>query len=169
MTIRSHQGGAFRVRSRSEINARVAKLLLDGDHVDKDRLEELRHRATWLEVPLEQAALEEGVVDQPRLLDMLARITGVPVFNMATMPIEEQALATISAKTVTEFNIVPVCVKNGVVTVATDHVWEVTDEDHLRVMLGYEIAWVFCTTREINEYIKHYYGVGIKSFLKMQN
>jgi type II secretory ATPase GspE/PulE/Tfp pilus assembly ATPase PilB-like protein len=161
------RGAAFQIRSRSEINARLAEALRKEGFVDEDRLAELQHRSTWVEVPLEKLMLREGLISEEMLLNVLARITGVPVLNMARIRIERQALETMSAKSVTEYNIIPVGMQSGTVTVATDHVWDITEEDHLRVILGYNIAWVFAPAQEIRECIKHYYGVGIETFLRL--
>ncbi len=169
MVNKSNHTVSFKIRSRAEIHSRLAEGLIEGGYLDRDRMDELDHRATWLEMSLERVVLDEGVITEAGLLEMLARITGVPVMDMGKVKLERRALNTVSVKTIVAYKIMPVSIKNGVLTLAADHVWDVTDEDHLRVILGYTIDWVLCSSKEINECIKHYYGVGVETFLQLKN
>lgn len=160
-----NMAGTFKIRSRSEIESRLGVALLQKGLVDKKRLEELRHRSAWIDLPLEKLVRQENLISEKELLKILARISGVSVLNMARIEIDQHALDAISALTVTKFNIMPVKLQNGVVTLVTDHIWDATEEDHLRVILGYSIEWMLAVSDEIRECIKHYYGVGIEIFL----
>ncbi len=169
MTDSLQRGASFSIRSRNDINSRLARVALDSGLVDKQRIENLQHRSLWIDVPLEKLMLQEGLVSEKQLIQLLSRITDVPVLNMTHLDIELETIETVSARTVTAHNIIPVKMKGGVVTLATDHIWETTDEDHLRVIIGYSIDWMLATSQEIKECIKHYYGVGIETFLNIKS
>lgn len=165
---RNQSGSSFRIQSRSEINARLAKALEDQGYLSERRLKELQHRSSWLDIPLEKLILQEDILSEDKLIPILAEIAGVPLMDMSRIEIDQRVLETMSPKTVTEFNIIPINIQSGVVTVATDHVWGTTEEDHLRVILGYSIEWVLAPSQHIHECVKHYYGVGIETFLNLK-
>lgn len=165
MNVEAIKGGVFKLRSRAEIGKRLARVMIDDGVVEARRMEELRHRAAWLDIPLARLLLQEGVVSEEQILKMIASITGVPTMNVGRIEVDPQVLESISARTVTKFNIMPVKMAKGVVTLLTDHVWDATDEDQLRVIIGYSIEWVLVPSQEIKECIKHYYGIGIESYL----
>jgi len=160
---------SFKVRSRAEIQSRLVALLREREILDKERLEEIGHRATWIEEPIEKVLLREALVEEPLLLELLSSITGVPVLLMAKLEIDAVAVDCVPPRTATTYHVMPVRLRNGVLTLATDHIWELNEEDQLRVMLGYAIQWVLATTREIFECVRHYYGVGIETLLRIQS
>ncbi|MBN1558168.1 MAG: type II/IV secretion system protein, partial [Lentisphaerae bacterium] len=66
----------------------------------------------------------------------------------------------------TRYNVVPLHFRDEVLTLASDRVHDVREEDHLRALLERPIEWSLCRRREVAESIKHYYGVGIQTFVE---
>lgn len=168
MKANSSKGASFRNRSRSEIGARLGQALIDAELIDAKRLDELRHRSAWIDQSLEKIIRREGVISEDEMLKCLSKICGVPTVNMAGVDIDQTVVDSVSARTATKFSIMPLKISQGAISIITDHVWEASDEDQLRVVLGYSIEWLLATTREVRECIKHYYGVGVETFLDLR-
>jgi len=164
----SFKGASFRISSRSEIGARLGKALLDAGLIDAAKLDELRHRSAWIDQSLEKVIRRESVISEKQMLECLSRITGVPTVNMARIEIDKSVIDSVSARTATKFEIMPLKISQGTITLLTDRVWETSDEDQLRVILGYSVEWLLATTQEIRECIKHYYGVGVETLLEIR-
>ncbi len=169
MTPKPRATSSFGLRSRAEVQSQLMTLLREREILDQNQLEDISRRAAWLEEPLEKILLRENLVEEADILAMLSSISGVPVLLMARMEIDKQAVDCVPPRTALTYHVMPVRLKNGVLTLATDHVWEVNEEDQLRVMLGYAIQWVLSTTTEIMACIRHYYGVGVETFMLIKS
>lgn len=157
------QGGT--ARSRRHVMERLAEVLIERDLVSRDRLEELQHRAHWLDEDLDQLLMDERVVPADVVYDALGAITGFPVASMVHTTVEEQAVAMVPDRVAALYHVMPIRFSRGTLTLATSVVYDIKEEDKLRVLLGAAIEWVLCPAEEIAACVKHYYGVGVEALL----
>jgi type II secretory ATPase GspE/PulE/Tfp pilus assembly ATPase PilB-like protein len=168
MNASTAKGAVFKISSRSEIGARLGRLLVEEGAITARKIDELRHRSTWIDQPFERVLRRSGEVPENAILNALARITGVPTVDMARIEIDPAVVELVPARTATKFSVMPLRVAGGTITMVTDHVWEAAEEDQLRVITGYSLEWLLGTSEELKECIKHYYGVGVETFLDIQ-
>jgi type II secretory ATPase GspE/PulE/Tfp pilus assembly ATPase PilB-like protein len=44
----------------------------------------------------------------------------------------------------------------------------IAEEDHLGLLLGHPVQWCLCPWSEIGEYVKHFYGVAVDTYLQLE-
>jgi len=152
-------------RVPGEVMERLADLLVERELLTRDRVDEFRDRATWLNQDLDRIIAREGAVPERDMLDLVSEITGVPVVRIAETGISTEAVDCMSPRIVSRFHVMPIGEDDSGVTVAADRVHSASDEDQLRVLLGRPVQWRLCTANEIRECIKHYYGVAVETFI----
>ena len=92
------QAIASPVRSVAEVMHKVAEILVAGEKLTADRMEELEHRAEWLDEPLDRIIRRERAVPQTDLLDAVSAVTGIPVCRLGRLNIDADTLTTVPAK-----------------------------------------------------------------------
>lgn len=157
------------VRSVKEVMHKVAGILVAEEKLTADRMEELEHRAEWLDEPLDRVIRRERAVPQTDLLDAVSAVTGIPVCRLGRLNIDTDTLATVPAKLADHYRIMPLSLDSGTLTVASYRVYDVAEEDQLRVVIGHPLQWILAPSRDISESIKHYYGVGISTLLTQED
>jgi type II secretory ATPase GspE/PulE/Tfp pilus assembly ATPase PilB-like protein len=156
------------IRSCKDVMHQIGQVLVSEGHVAADRLEELEHRAQWLDEPLDRIIRREDVVPQIVLLNAASTVTGIPACRLGQLKVDAEAVATITSKLAEHYRIMPLSLSDGALTVATYRIYDVSEEDQLRVVIGRPLRWVLAPSRDISESIKHYYGVGIGALLGPQ-
>ena len=157
------------VRSVKEVMRKVAEIIVARGQLTADRMEELEHRAEWLDEPLDRIIRREHAVTQPDLLDAVSAVTGIPVCRLGRLSVDAETLAAVPAKLADHYRIMPLSLDSGTLTVASYRVYDVAEEDQLRVVIGLPLRWILAPARDISESIKHYYGVGINTLLTRQD
>ncbi len=139
--------------------------LIRDQRVPENTLGELRQRARWLDEPLSGLLLREGILSETTLRDTLAAISGYPTVSLAEARIAPDAVKRVPVTAVSRCRIMPIRLQKDAIVIASDHIVDSAEAEQLRVLLGIPIEWVLCTPNELAESIKHFYGVGLKSFL----
>ncbi len=133
--------------------------------VPKDKIEELKHRARWLDESIDHLVLREGLLSEADLRDLLSSVGGVKIISLVQTRIAPDAVERVPATAVSRCRIMPIQIREERMVLASDRLIEHDEAEQLRILLGTAIDWVLCTSHELTECIKHYYGVGLKSFL----
>ena len=133
--------------------------------VSDDKIEELMHRARWLDEPIAELALREGLVTETELRDLLATMSGARTVSLSQTRIAPEAVERVPATAVSRCRFMPVEIAGERIVLATDRIVDHAESEQLRILLGASIEWVLCTVHELSECIKHYYGVGLSRFL----
>ncbi len=157
------------LRSRTQARARLLSLLRQHQTLPAEQIEEIEHRSRWLNEPLEELLLREELLDEATLAKLLSASTGFPVVSMTQLRIPREVLEKMPINAVAKYAVIPMSCDEHVMTLATHHIPSLDDEDQLRMLLGYSLDWALCLRRELKECIKHYYGVGIDTFLKIKS
>ena len=153
-----------RWRLPRRVNEQVIKTLCDRGILTKDQLEEYEHRATWLKKEILHLISKDGLITERELLKMVSDICGIPLIRIADVEVSKEAVESVPARVASRFDVVPLAIDDDTVRLATDRLRPTEDDDHLRVLLGKSMNWALCTSHEIRECIKHYYGVGVDTF-----
>jgi len=155
-------------RSLAEIRARLARALVDEGRITTAALQDLQQRAAWRKEPLEQALIREESLTEEELLLHFSRLTQIPMLKGRRLEIDEKAVEAVPPRAVVRYRIMPLYFEGTAVVLATDHLRDPDEESELRVILGRPVTWMLCTAREVTEFITHFYGIGIETFLDLQ-
>jgi type II secretory ATPase GspE/PulE/Tfp pilus assembly ATPase PilB-like protein len=143
----------------------LARLLVERNLLSADTLEELVDRADLLSESIDLIIAREKIVPEEDMVALLSEITGIPTQSKIHAQIELSAVESVPARVVARYRVMPVSVDGDRITLATDSVREIKEEDELRVLLNLAVDWVLCSSHEVSECIRHYYGVAVASFL----
>ncbi len=146
---------------------RLGPELLRAGLLQAGALEEFERQAVRQEEPLDRVLLRAQAVPPADWVRVLAAVTGLPVHPMTRENLSRELAARIDPRLVARYRLLPVSLRRGVLTLATDRLRDVEEEDHLRVLLGFEVRWVLCPPTELEECIQRLYGVALDAFLSI--
>lgn len=136
--------------------------------VPERKVEELCHRARWLGEPITNLVLREGILSGTQLRDSLSAISGIPTISLAEIRVAPEAVERVPVTTVSRCRIMPLLLRKEHIVLACDRIVSHSETEQLHVLLGCPIKWALCTPNELSESIKHFYGVGLQSFLDIE-
>lgn len=110
-----------------------------------------------------------GLSDEESVLRAVASVLGHEYLDVSELPVDEELIQKMPARTVTQFKVVPVSFDNGQLTVATSDPFREGLEDALRLATGLDIALVYCPEEKIIRQSQKCYGVGADLLAKMDN
>ncbi len=154
-------------RSLAEMRARLGRMLIEEGRLNASDLQDLQQRAAWNKEPLEHALQREHILTEEEVLHRFARLTQIPVLQGRQLQIDETAVAAVPPRTVVRYRVMPLHFAGDAVVLATDHLRDSEEESELRVLLGRPVQWTLCTARELTEFITHFYGIGLETFLNL--
>ncbi len=155
-------------RSLTEIRAKLCAILIDEGIITKAALEDLQQRAAWKNEPIESALLREEIISEEDLLDRLSNISGIPRLENRAITIGDNVIMSVPPRAAVHYRIMPLILEEDQIILATDRLRDPDEDAQLRVILGRSIQWMLCTSREVSEFITHFYGIGIETFLDIE-
>lgn len=99
-------------------------------------------------------------VTERQMMEVLAEQQGIPFIDLKEIVIDKEAVKSVTAKFVWHYKIMPISIKNNVLTVAMSDPFDTWPIDDLEAHLGYKVEKVRSTAADIADAIKKYYGVG---------
>ncbi|MDP6637511.1 MAG: type II secretion system ATPase GspE [Phycisphaerae bacterium] len=138
----------------------IAEILLEKGLVTPAHLTQAMELRRTDGLRLDRALVQIGCLTEEELLEVLSEQLSIPLIDLASVEISNDALSAIPPKLVFRKNIVPVSRENGTLTVATSDPFDLYSFDELRLLTGLEINPVLATQDEISKIIKAHFGVG---------
>ena len=102
---------------------------------------------------------EEQALHEKELLKAVAEQQGTPFLELRDIEIDEKVVRNIPAKFAWHYKIMPVRMKDNVLTIAISNPFDMWPIDDLETNLGYRVDKVLATSSDILEAIRKYYGV----------
>jgi len=140
------------------MNAVLAKLL-DVGLIDQSAASDVESLVATGS-PLDEALLAASGIEEEVLLRFLATEFVVPYIDLETSPPDKEFLSQFPARILMTHRLLPVSQDNGVVTVASNHLFDTSGLDELRMACGLEIRPALATSSEIARCISLLLGVG---------
>ncbi len=109
------------------------------------------------------AVVREGFAAEEPLLQALGKELGLDVFPLAAAVIAPEILQKIPTKAVFQYNVIPVAMENGALSVAIHNPFEPGLADALRLASGLRIRLVLSRAPDISAATKKFYGVGAET------
>jgi len=110
--------------------------------------------------PLEEALLSAGGLTEERLLGYLSDEFHVPRVDLETVQPDPAFLSRFPARVLLAYWLLPVSQENGVVTVATNRLFDTSGLDELRMATGLDVRPALAPGVEIRRAISTLLGVG---------
>jgi type IV pilus assembly protein PilB len=115
---------------------RLGQVLIDLGYIDDDKLWEILDEAKSTGLPVGQVALSKGLITETQLLQALADQFSIKFLTAEELKPSPEALAAIPETVASVFKVLPLTIKEGVVTVAIGDPMNLPSLDDLRNMQG---------------------------------
>ncbi len=149
---------------RESLNDALLKRIKKEQLFQPSHIETIEHKVTWLDENVFSILEENAAYPNEKLLNHVSEITGIPIISLSRIQIDKEQLKTFDTSIVAHFDIMPVQINDNMVIFASDRILSQGNLEELDVLLNKKTAWYLCSTEELRECIKHYFGVAFKSF-----
>lgn len=112
---------------------------------------------------LVKTLVRERIVPEDRLLQALARQQGIPFLALRDTPVEAAAIASLTARFVSHYRILPVRLAGGVLTIAVPNPFDLSAVEDIESSLGLRVALALACESDILEAVQRHYGVGAET------
>lgn len=138
----------------------LGQQLVANGKLSEDDLEMAKRESHKTGESLQSALVKLGVTDEEDILKVLASLLNLKYVKISDMTIPREVIERVPAKLVTHYHIVPIETDPYTLYVATTDPNNVHDFDDLGLLLKTEIEPIVSSTKEIDDAIKRYYGIG---------
>jgi len=108
-----------------------------------------------------------GYLSQDELFPVLAEQLGVEYVKLKDRNINPSVIEKVPAKFASHYKLIPLDIKDGVLTIALANPVDIHTIDDIKLLLGYDTKPVLASEEDIVEAIRKYYGVGADTLEKM--
>jgi len=138
---------------------KLGQILIDLGYINDDQLWDiLEEQKQSPGQPIGQVAVRMGIVNQRQVTEALAEQWGMPLVNLEETTIQPNVLEIVPQTMAEMYKIMPVSMKNNVLTVAMADPQNVGILDDLRNFLGHEIRGAVSSAPDVEAAIARYYA-----------
>jgi type IV pilus assembly protein PilB len=138
---------------------RLGQILVDLGYLTEDQLwDVLEEQKQSPGEIIGQVAIRMGLVTDVQVTEALAEQWGMPVVNLAETTIPPNVLEIVPQTMADIYKIMPVSLKNNVLTVAMADPQNVAALDDLRNFLGYDVRGAVSNLQDVEQAVTRYYA-----------
>jgi len=137
---------------------KLGQILVDLGYLTDDQLWDVLEEQKQSSGLIGQVAIRLGAVTEAQVTEALAEQWGMPVINLAETNIPPQVLELVPQTMAEIYKIMPVSLRNDVLTVAMADPQNVAALDDLRNFLGNEVRGAVSSLADVEEAIARYYA-----------
>lgn len=138
---------------------RLGQILVDLGYINEDQLWDILEEQKQAEGEIiGQVAVRMGLVTQEQVTEALAEQWGLPVVNLNETTILPKVLETVPQTMAELYRIMPLTIKDNVLTVAMADPQNLAALDDLRNMLGIEVRGAVSNARDVEAAIAKFYA-----------
>lgn len=108
-----------------------------------------------------------GFASEDRIFSLLSRQLKVDYVKLKDLDIAPAIIQKVTPKFASHYNIIPIDLKENILTIAMADPLDIRTLDDLRLLLGFEVKSVLSSEFQIQEAIRKYYGVGAETIERM--
>jgi type II secretion system protein E len=138
----------------------VGQMLVAAGRLDADDLDHAIRESHKTGERLDAVIVKMGLAQEEDVLRALAQQLQIPFVKLSELQIAKEVIERIPAKVASHFHLVPVDQHNGTIRVACSDPLNMHMLDDLSLMLKLEVEPVVSSTKDIDDAIKKYYGIG---------
>lgn len=116
---------------------------------------------------LKEAVVKYGSVKEPDMLSAVGSILGLEMCNIEQRQPTPEALSSLPASIVYQFNVLPVKRDGQTITIISDDPFETRSANGIRMAIGCRTEKLLAPKDDLEKAIKRYYGVGADAIEKM--
>jgi len=136
----------------------LKKVLLEQKMIDPASLNQLITHAEVNEELLADRLIEEGVVDEQKLVSLLVERLGTQPVDISEIKIEKKVLETIPKLIVINYQVIPVARLGHTLILAMINPADVLTIDHINALTGFYVHPILSSSREIEKAIAAFYS-----------
>ena len=138
---------------------RLGQILVDLGHLTEDQLwDVLEEQKQSPGEIIGQVAVRLGFVSEAHITEALAEQWGMPVVNLSETNIPPKVLELVPQTMAEIYKIMPISLKNDVLTVAMADPQNVSALDDLRNFLGYDVRGAVSTPQDVEQAVERHYS-----------
>ena len=147
---------------------RIGQILVDLGFLTDEQLEAvLEEQEQQPGALFGRVAEEMQLITDDQLIQALAEQMGMQTISLEEFKFEEEVIEKISETMAQLYRVVPLKFENNLLTVATCDPQNLTIQDELRTFLGFDIAMVVATERDVLQSITRHYDSEAESVEKL--
>ena len=139
-------------------NERIADLFIDQGLMDRSQADDVLLETTQNGKAIEQALVDNGIVDKQQFYQTLADALGTDVVDLDTVEISPGLLKLIPAGLARLHRALPIGLQDNSVRVALADPLDTQTVEDLRFALGHDIQVVIAPNEQIEERLRKHYG-----------
>jgi type II secretory ATPase GspE/PulE/Tfp pilus assembly ATPase PilB-like protein len=163
MNEEKHSGLSEKRFFSDQLMFELAENLLQQGVITREQIQDLMSRANLTGRTLDELLIKESIVSEEKVLQTLSQLTNIPFKHIADITIQPEAVKKVPARVVLRYQVMPLTLNGGVITLAVSRVPSISVAESLRLLLDVAIDWVLCTEADISKSIKHFYGLGAET------
>ncbi|MDD5173762.1 MAG: ATPase, T2SS/T4P/T4SS family [Candidatus Omnitrophica bacterium] len=136
----------------------ISKGLINMESLERALLDQEQHKNL-----LGETLIKLGLITTDNFYSALAEQLGVEYVKLQDMRIDTAIIEEIPAKFACHYELMPIKVENGVITVAMVNPMDIHTIDDIKLLLKKDIKTCLASRDDILEAIKKYYGVGAET------
>jgi len=125
---------------------------------ERDLQEALKSHRRSRDLPLGKILTNMGIVDPETIKAVMANKMGIPFVDMRKLNIGPEVLGRIPEGVANRYRVVPLCVSEGALVIASENPLRMDDMDELRFFTGMRVLPVMASDDDIGFALKTYYG-----------
>lgn len=141
--------------------------LLEKKLISEKKLVKAESESKKSNVSLPRYLIDTEMIDEEKLLALMASIINVPFVNLKKSTIEEEAVKAVPVRFVWHYEFMPIKLEGRKLTIAVNYPLNIRVQDEIRLSLGYEIFMVLARREHILELLKAHYGLASDTVDKM--
>ncbi|HQP10508.1 MAG TPA: ATPase, T2SS/T4P/T4SS family [Candidatus Omnitrophota bacterium] len=145
----------------------LAKILLDQQLIGQEGLEGALQESEKFNRPFSTLLVEQGLIEEGKLLDILSKELKLPFVNLREMAIAKPVIDKVPLKFATYYKFMPLDIQDRVMTIAVAYPLDIKTQDEIRTQLGYEVKMALSLESDINDTLKIHYGLAADTINKI--
>ena len=138
---------------------KLGQILVDLGHINDDQLWDiLEEQKQSPGTVIGQVAVRMGLATQAQVTEALAEQWGMPIINLEETNIQPNVLEIVPQTMAEMYHVMPISLKNGVLTVAMADPQNIGALDDLKNFLGHEIRGAVSSGPDVEAAIARYYA-----------
>ncbi|MBU1083574.1 MAG: GspE/PulE family protein [Candidatus Omnitrophota bacterium] len=147
---------------------KIGKILLDMGAITEDQVNQASSVSRKTGKLFGQVLIDEEYITEEQLLTALGTQMNIPYYpSLRDIKVPESVIRSVPVKIVWHYKFMPISLDDGVLTVALSDPHEIWSAEDIKLVLGYNTEIVLAPSREINDAIRKYYGVGAETVQKI--
>lgn len=152
---------------QSSSDKSVYSILLSANAVSQNVLDRVFKDAQQLKIPLSQKLVRDGIIQEPKMLEIFSKSTGAPCIPLKNTPVDKALVDRVPIKLAGYYKFFPYKSEDGKIKIAVSQIFDIHVLDEIRFGLGAEIETAFAPEKEIEEMLQKHYGVGAETVNKI--